>query len=149
MRARPRSDAATKSSPTGESNVSKRTSTNPSPRAAARERASRSGVTFMCPPQSADAGRRGGARRILGGAEGVGDLGVREVVAVAEHDGRAFRRRKPARQVLQLAKGVALQLDPRLVAGLEAVGLLLAQVVQRDVRRDREHPGAQVLAVLE
>ena len=77
--------------------------------AAARKRASSSGVTLKVPPQSADAGRRGGAGCLLGGAEGGADLGVGKVVAVAEHDGGALGRR-------QLA-GVGLELLERGGAG--------------------------------
>src|SRR4249919_3949369 len=100
MRQSPWSLQASWSRPTGESTVSWRTSTIPSARAAARKAASSSGVTFMGPPQSANARRRGRAGCFLGRAERVGDLGVGEVVAVAEHDGGTLRGRQLVGEVL-------------------------------------------------
>src|SRR5262249_3585193 len=145
MRQRPRSVCATCSSPTGESKTSYRTSTIPSPSAAARKRASRSGVTFMCPPQSSDAGRRRAAGGLPRRAERVGDLGIGEVVAVAEHHSGTLGRRQAVRQMLELAERVSLQLDDRLAVRDRL--RLRTQLVHRDVRRDREDPRPQVLAV--
>jgi GNAT superfamily N-acetyltransferase len=92
------------------------------------------------PPQSSHAGRRRGARGLLGRPEGVGDLGIGEVVAVPEHHGRAFGGRQLVREVLELAERVASELGNRLSVDL---GLRLRpQLVHRDVRRDREDPRA-------
>src|SRR5262249_55625706 len=104
-------------------------------------------------PQSADAGRRGGAGGILGRAQRGADLGIGKVVAVAQHDGRALSGWKPAGETLELLEGCTLPLTvgPRLLDVLERdLGAAPApQVVHRDPRRDREDPRTQVPAVLE
>jgi ribokinase len=51
--------------------------------------------------------------------------------------------------MLELAERVTLELDGRLDVELRNRALRHPQLVQRDVRRDREHPRAQVAAVLE
>ena len=63
---------------------------------------SRSGLTLKVPPQSADAGRRCGAGRVLGRAERVADRGIGQVVAVTEHDRGTLGRRQRPGQVLEL-----------------------------------------------
>ena len=51
--------------------------------------------------------------------------------------------------MLELAERVTLQLRDRLEVDLRNRFWLHAQLVERDVRRDREHPGSQVPPVLE
>ncbi len=105
-----------------------------------------SGFCRMCPPQSADA-RRGGLAGGLGArAERGADLVVVEVVAVAEHDRRPLGPRQRVRVGGELRVGGPAVEHGRL-RRLARDGLAPAVLVQRHPRRDREHPGAQVLAV--
>ena len=76
-----------------------------------------------------------------------GDLVVVEVVAVAEDDRGALLRRKRRRQLGELHEGR----PPVLVGQLRHLALRPGATVdvERDVAGDRDHPGAQVRAVLE
>src|SRR5262249_30749604 len=96
-----------------------------------------------------DARGRRLARGLGAGAEGVADLGVVEVVAVAEHDGRALFRRQPVGQLLELLVGRPLvdRLEIRDLARDHAPSA--AVLVGHDARGDGQHPGTQVLAVLQ
>ena len=98
--------------------------------------------------QPADAGGGRLARRLLGRAERGADLVVAEVVAVAEHDGRALLRRQAVGQRRELLEGGPPVLDRRARAARRAASRRRA-VVDDDPARDRQHPGAQVVAVLE
>ncbi len=51
--------------------------------------------------------------------------------------------------MLELSECFPVQFDGRFTARVELDGGPRAQVVHRDIRRDREHPGAQVLPVLQ
>ena len=85
--------------------------------------------------------------RLLGRSEGGADLVVPEVVAVPQHHGRAFFRRQVVRE-----RGEVLE-RRQAVLGAELRQLVLrpppAGVVDDDPARDREDPGAQMVAVLE
>jgi ribokinase len=86
-------------------------------------------------------------RRVLARVQRGCDLGVVEVIAVAEHDGGTLLRRQLAGQLGELRIG-GLGIGR---AGLgELVGVLAAAVlVDRDPACDRQNPGTQVRSVLE
>ena len=98
-------------------------------------------------PQPADAGRGGLAGGLGRRVERERDVVVGEVVGVAEHHGGPLGRRQRVGEMLDLGVGGASVLDGQL-GQLGATGFDAARV-DHEPRRDREHPGAKVLAVLE
>src|SRR5439155_26114731 len=97
--------------------------------------------------EAADAGRGGLPRGGLARAERGADLGVVEVVAVAEHDRRLLLRRQRRSELGELLEGRHVVVREQLRK--LPVRLLPAGVVEDDPPRDREHPGAQMQSVLE
>src|SRR5438874_3792777 len=97
--------------------------------------------------QPADAGGGGLACGLLVRPERVADLLVVQVVPVAEDDGGALLRRQAVGQRRELLERRAVVL----VRELRQLSLRPppAGIVDGDAAGDREHPGAQVLAVLE
>ena len=87
------------------------------------------------------------SRRLFGRAEGRADLVVAQVVAVPEDDGGTLLRRQVAGQRREIFE----RRQPVLGGELGQLGLRTPapRLVDDDPARDREHPGAQMLAVLE
>ena len=98
--------------------------------------------------QAPDAGRGGLAGGLGRGVQRDCDVVVGKVVGVAEHERRTLGRRQAVGEVLDLRVGGTPVLDGQLRQLVRRRARAPARV-DREPGGDRQHPGAQVLAVLE